>query len=689
LCYLSEPSLRESLFFPVSMLSELSLTLHESPDVHDGIVRLDPADMRLMGILPKEVVALFGVRMAYATVLPAYMEDRNQRLALVSPLLRRNIGVPSGHKIQVIAERKKPVIAETLHLRLADDLDLLHLSARQNQLSTYWHERVIVTEDWLQIPTLDRTPLMVQVTAVQPEGLVQIVSGTTYALSAEKAMDGLPGIGGLRDVCHTCRSLGVARLKSGLTLAARSVLLTGPSGCGKARLVKRLSAELGVPLVTLDAYQLLDKQVAHNPADLGVSLTDLARRGPTLLLLDHLEALSTDAPSPLALATASRTVVARLCALLDEVFLQPNIMAFSVLSGALDPRFKERQRFDVVLPVDAPNRLERHEILTLNAHSLQLSDKVDLAQLAAITSGATARDLSQLVTAAARLAAGPCLAEEDFTAALRSMEFSALSEVRCDVPEVSWNDVAGLDDIKQLLRETLSWSLKHHDRFADAGIKPPRSILLSGGQGTGKTSLVRALPTVVPLNFIEISCPTLATLTIVKATAVLRDSFALARRKSTCLVFFDDLDVLFDVRGVDDAGPGFSPLVAQLLIELDDLSLLPGVIVIASTNRPDRLSQEILRPGRFDFAVTLPMPDHSARKKILQIHAHKLPLAADVDFDHLAGIMNGMSPAEIAGLCNRVGIMALRQSLSEESGGLLPPVANAALFEQAMRGRKS
>jgi len=641
-----------------------------------------------MGLLPKETVALSGARTSYAVVLPAYMEDRNQRLALVSPLFQRNIGVQSGHKVQVIAERKTPALAESVTLQVDDDLDLQYLKARATHLGVFWHERVLVAEDWLAVPTLDRNPLMVQVVATQPEGLVQIGHGTTYVLTAINVSGKLPGVAGLRDAYRTCQNLGVARLKTGLSGAARSVLLTGPSGCGKSRLVHRLGAELGFPIVALDAHHLIDRQMARNPEDLGVSPADLARRGPNLLLLDHLDALVVHERSPKALVAASRVVLARLSTLIDEASLQPGLMVFGIGSDDVDQLFKEHQHFDVILPVDAPNRPERYEILSLFAQHVPLAAGVDLGSIAAITPGATARDLNRLVSTASRLAHGSRVAESDFVAASRHIELSASGSLRCDIPDVSWSDVAGLDDIKQLLRETLSWSLKHNGKFADAGIQPPRSILLSGGRGTGKTSLVRALAGVAPIHFVEINCSFLASFGPGVAAHTVRDGFSLARRKSPCLIFLDDIDVLFELKHPEEFAPSLSPLVAQILAALDGLAFLPGVVVVASTNRPDRLSDDILRPGRFDFAITLPMPEHLARKKILQIHARKLPLTGDIDFDRLATITKGMSPAEIAALCNRVGLMALRQSLSEESGGLLPPVANAALFEQAMRGRK-
>ncbi len=671
----------------VFMISELTLNLQISPDIEDGLVRLDPSDMRSLGIIAGDIVALNGMRTSYARALPTSMEYRNQGLALVSPLFRSNLGIQSGQKVQVFPERKRIRAAETVFLQVDDDIDLLHLVTREKQLGSFWQERCVVAEDWLRVPTIDRVPLFAQIVKTQPDGPVLIGASTSYDFTALREDQKLMGLGGLRDVYRLCHKLAQARLRSGLRESAHAVLLHGPQGCGKARLVKRLGEEMGIPVVTLDAQYMFDKQLAGHAHDPGFSLTDLARRGPALLLLDHLHVLSSYERVPPLFAVASRLVSAQMCALLDEVRVHPNIMVFGIGSGAVDMRFKENGRFDVLLPVDVPNTLARQELFVLTTKKMPLADTVDYMMLAQMTSGAVGRDIFHMSMTASYLSQGAKVTEQDFADALRHSAFSETDEFRCDFPATSWADVAGLDDIKQLLRETLTWSLKHREKFSDAGVVPSRSILLSGGQGTGKTSLVRALANIIPVNILEVGCMSLAARDFVNAADTIKDVFSLARRKSPCLLFFDDIDVLFDWGGSQEDKEKMAPHIAQLLLELDALDSMPGVVVVAATNRPDRLSEDIMRPGRFDFALTLPMPDYAARKKILHIHARKLPLSSDVDFDRLADLTQGMSPSEIAALCNRVGLMALRQSMSSDHGGGLL-VVSAALFEQAMRGRK-
>ncbi|MDD3183330.1 MAG: AAA family ATPase [Alphaproteobacteria bacterium] len=675
----------------VSMTSDLSLTLFESSDVEDGRLRLDSSDMRLLGALVGDVVLVEGARRVYLIVQPAPVGDRNQRLAQVSPLTAKNIGYLTGQNVRLCAERTKMPVAELVTLSTEDDLDLLHLSARQKQIGFFWNKRIILVGDVLTLPTLGRDSLQVNVSSIQPQGVVQISHTTEFVIeSRTKEASDLIRIGGLRDTYRLCQSLLQDSFIKMTGSCARSVMLSGPVGCGKSRLVARLAQSFGAELHVLDAYQLLDKALCANGLDLAAYISEISHRGRGILLLDHLEVLCETQENASVLSAAIYSVVGQICSLLDEVPTQPNLVVFGIDSGEFNPRLRAHQRFDVHIPVDAPNRWGRHEVLLLATQNA-VAEEVDLEAIAFLTKGMTACNIVQMVKRAKMLSKGEPLSEKELMQAFRSAEAFAATEVQCDIPLTSWAEIAGLDDIKRMMCETLSWALFQYDKFALAGVRPPQSILLSGGQGTGKTSFVRALASHMPLHFIEVACPMLATRPLNESLRYLRACFSMAKRKAPCLVFLDDLDVLFDLAGNASGDQSLYqyPLVALLAAELDELSSLLGVVVIAATNRPDRLASDMLRPGRFDFVMTLPMPDNVARKKVIQIHARKLPLAADVDFERLAAHTQGMSPADIAALCNRVGLMALRQTLnSPEMAGFLP-VVTADLFEQALRGRKS
>jgi transitional endoplasmic reticulum ATPase len=665
------------------MASEISLTLKSSPELMDGYVRIDQGDLRAIGAMPGNFVSIAGKnRFFFAKILPARMEDRNQGLILISDQMQRHMDIEDGQPVRVEALHEKPVYAEKIYISVKDDVDYLYVSAHLASVAAQWHDRVVASGDITRIPTLDRHTLEVTLSATEPSGPVLCATATEFVVEKPSLNPIIVPLAGLRDSYLTCKNLTQKRLRGDVAINAKAILLTGPAGCGKAQLVKRLAEETAARLRVLDAHQLLDRQIRMGSLDLEGFFLDLSRLSPLIVLLDNMQVLNGTNP-------ACHTVATQLCAMLDELRMHRGTLLFGVCSGDPDPRFLSDRRFDLVLPIDAPNRLERHEILLSVAQNIMMDDKVDLRRLSVVTRGYTASDLQRVATTAQLSSLDGIVRDDDFLAAMRTVPPSVPSPVYCDMPDVAWEDIGGLDEVKASLQETILWSLAYRDPFGETGVKPPRSVLVSGADGTGKTSLVRAISGIIPVRFVEIDCQTLVTRDQATAASFIRDSFALARRKAPCVVFFDDIDAFFDnlpMSGEEPIAP--RPVVAQFLIEMDDLLMSSGVVLIGATSRPDRLANEMLRPGRFDYALSLPLPDSAARKRILQIHARRLPLASDVDFDRLSQSTSGMTPADIASLCNRAGLLALRQSIDTE-GANVPPIVTAALFDQILRGKKA
>jgi transitional endoplasmic reticulum ATPase len=577
--------------------------------------------------------------------------------------------------------------AERVSLKADNDLDYLHLSVRKGQFGSLWKGDVLSEGDRKDIPSLDRYPLLAKIAQTQPSGAVSVSRATEFAVIApESENNPLLPLGGMRDLYMTCRMLAGARFKKGgQRKCAGSVLLSGPAGCGKASLVKRLAQDIGAKLHIFEAHQLLDQLMSGGHADVSLSLSDLARGGSLIILFDHVEVLSGS-----TLPQEAHKVLAQITSILGEVALYPDVLVFTVCAGMPDPRLMAGRLFDSHFNVDLPNRWGRHEVLLLAMRDKRADADVDLAALAELANGLSARELVGIVEEASLLAGEEPLTQRALMAALRSLTMSLPDVVRSDIPAVFWDDIVGVDDAKQQLHETLLLALSQHERFTVAGIRPPCSILLSGGQGTGKSSLVRALASYVPLNLVEVNCRQL----VVReedgsAKQYVNDIFALARRKAPCIVFLDDIEALFDGEMKPEGAYQNQPLVELLMMEVDSVAALSGIVVVAATSRPDRLTNDVLRVGRFDFSLMLSLPEARARREILQGAVKKMPMAADIDFDRLASMTHGFSPADLANLCNRVGLLAFSRSYSNGGCGVIPPVIDAELFEQALRGRKS
>jgi len=259
---------------------------------------------------------------------------------------------------------------------------------------------------------------------------------------------------------------------------------------------------------------------------------------------------------------------------------------------------------------------------------------------------------------------------DDFQDALRDVEPSAIREVFIEVPDVSWEDVGGLEDVKRRLREAIEWPMRYSDLFASLRLKPPKGVLLSGPPGCGKTLIAKALASETEVNFMAIKGPELLSMYVGESERGLREIFHKARQAAPCIIFFDEIDALASTRagaGREDSGVG-ARVLSQLLTELDGIEELKGVLVLAATNRHDLLDPALLRPGRFDLQVDLPLPDLAARAKIFQVHLRNRPVAPDVTAEWLAGQTDGFSGAEIEGVCRRtmMEVLAARIEASPE-----------------------
>lgn len=367
--------------------------------------------------------------------------------------------------------------------------------------------------------------------------------------------------------------------------------------------------------------------------------------------------------------------------------------------NAIDQALRRGGRFDREIEIPVPDRAGRLEILKIHTRSMPLDKKVKLEWLADITYGYVGADISALTKEAAMSALRRVLPEikwkekdeelprevmeklivnkEDFENALLVVEPSAMREVMVEVPKSTWDDVGGLEDVKQKLKEMVEWPLKNPESFQNIGIEPPRGILLYGPPGCGKTLLARAVANESGANFISIKGPQIYSKWVGESEKQIREIFRKAKQVAPTIIFFDEIDALAPRRGTRTGSNVTESVVSQMLSEMSGLEELKGVVVMAATNRPDMIDQALLRPGRFDRFVMIPPPDETARMKILQIHTKNMPIKG-VDLKSLAKKMEGFSGADIAAVVREAGMNALRKDLKTKE-------VTAKDFEDAMK----
>ena len=378
-----------------------------------------------------------------------------------------------------------------------------------------------------------------------------------------------------------------------------------------------------------------------------------------------------------------KRVVAQLLGLMDGLSQRQHVVVLAAtnLPNMLDPALRRPGRFDREISIPIPDQHGREEILEIHSRGMPLADDVQTARLAAITHGFVGADLEALCREAGMNALRRLLPQVDFSQrhipyellaqlevsmenfqeALREVEPSAIREVFVEVPDVGWDDVGGLEEVKQRLREAVEWPMKYAELFRSFHLNPPKGLLLSGPPGCGKTMIAKALASETEVNFISVKGPELMSMYVGESERGVREVFHKARQAAPCVVFFDEIDALASTRGGgghQDAGVG-GRVLSQLLTELDGIEELKEVLVLAATNRRDLLDPALLRPGRFDLQIELPLPDHAAREKIFQVHFRDRPLAADVTARWLAEQTEGFSGAEIEGVCHGAMMAAL------------------------------
>ena len=662
-------------------------------DVGRGKVRIDINILRMIGVEPGDVVEIEGRRKTAAIAWPGYPEDQGLDIIRMDGLIRKNAGVSIGEKVIVRKADAKPATLVKLapaNFNIAVDPGFVNYVRKR--LLNY----PVVEGDTVMIPVLSQAiPFIVVQT--KPQGVV-IITHDTQIVVLERPVEttGIPrvtyeDIGGMKDIIEKVRELVELPLKHPELFKRlgieppKGVLLIGPPGVGKTLLAKAIANETNAYFIAINGPEIMSKYYGESEQRLREIFEEAKKHAPAIIFIDEIDAIAPKRDE--VVGEVERRVVAQLLALMDGLESRGDVIVIAATNrpNALDPALRRPGRFDREIEIPLPDKKGRLEILQIHTRNMPLADDVDLERLAEMTRGFTGADLAALCREAAMHALRrylplidltqdripPEVLEkievkmEDFLAALREIVPSGLREIYIEVPEIHWDDIGGLEEVKQQLREAVEWPLRHPEAYQRLGIKPPRGILLFGPPGVGKTLLAKAVATESGANFIAVRGPEVLSKWVGESEKAIRQIFRRARQVAPTIIFFDEIDAIAPRRGLRHDTSGVTDrIVNQLLTEMDGIEPLRNVVVIAATNRPDILDPALLRPGRFDKLIYVPPPDKRARLEILRIHTRNMPLADNVDLEHLATITEGYTGADLEALVREAALLALREDIN-------------------------
>jgi transitional endoplasmic reticulum ATPase len=666
-------------------------------DVGRGLVRLDPQDLERLGVDIGDVVEIAGKRPTVARAMPAYAAQRGQGLIQMDGILRANAGAALDERVNVRRVEVQP--ARTVVLAPVAALRTSQGAAQARYLARLLDGIPVVSGDQVRVDLIGTRAQTFTVAETAPAGPVLIGPTTTIRLAgegAERARGTITyeDIGGLHREIRRIREMIELPLRYPEVFERlgidppKGVLLHGPPGCGKTLIARAVAHETSAHFLHVNGPEIIDKWYGASEKHLRSIFEDASRRAPAIIFIDEIDAIAPKREEMSGDRQVERRVVAQLLALMDGLESRGHVIVVAAtnIPNTLDPALRRPGRFDREIAIGVPDKDGRREILEIHTRGMPLAEDIDLERLAAVTHGFVGADLEALSREAAMSALRRLMPDidfaqvhipyeklmalevtsSDFLTALTEVEPSAIREVFTEVPDVGWGDIGGLEEIKRLLMETVEWPLQHAPLFAHVHTTPPKGILLHGPPGTGKTLLAKAVAKESEANFISVKGPELLSKWVGESEKGVREVFRKAKQASPCIVFFDELDALAPRRGAGSDSHVTERVVSQFLAEMDGIEELKGVVVLAATNRMDIVDPALLRPGRFEVLVELPVPEREARLAIFRVHTRGKPLASDVNLAELAERTEGLVGADIEGLCRQAAMLAIREYLEEQ-----------------------
>ena len=679
-------------------MNEIVLKIEESPQQHVGRGRaiIDPKIIEDQKWNSGQILELTYNKKTHVKLWPGAPEEYGSGIIKIDGMTRLNIGAGIGDKISL-----KTVEAVNADQIVLSPTEKIAAEGLQEYMIYNYLNHVFTTGDSVSLNTQMGGRVQFIVTSTKPSKPVLVTENTVFKLGAmTKAVDSsVPRItydelGGLKKEVQKIREMVELPMrhpelfdKIGVE-APKGVLLYGPPGTGKTLLAKAVAGETNAHFISLSGPEIMGKHYGESEERIREIFTQAEENAPSIIFIDEIDSIAPKRDE--VSGELEKRIVSQLLTLMDGMKSRGKVVVIAATNrpDSIDPALRRPGRFDREIEIGIPDDEGRFDILSIHTRGMPIDQKVDLKQISKTTHGFVGADLEVLAKEAAMKSLRRILPEidydeekisseilekiqitsDDFRDALKEVSPSALREVQVQVPNVSWDDVGGLDELKDELKEAVEWPIKYKDAYDYVDVESPKGILLHGPPGTGKTLIAKALAKMTESNFISIKGPELLSKWVGESEKGVREIFRKARQAAPCIIFLDEVDALVPRRGSGGSDSHVTEnVVSQILTEIDGLEELNNVLIIGATNRLDIVDEALLRPGRFDRIIKVPNPDEKGRQHIFEIHTKKNLLASDVKIPEIVKITDDFSGAEIAAVANRAAIAALKRYVSSKS----------------------
>lgn len=657
-----------------------------------GIARIDSKARKMLNVISGDIVEIKGKRKSTAAIVwQAHQQDEGLDFIRIDGYIRQNIGVGIGDRVFVtkaeVKEAERVILAPPPNQRTPISPDFAEFA--KNRLE----DKPLVKGDVVPIAMFGYAFNFIVVQVV-PHGVVRVTKATEVVVKNEPVSESMvkigeahyEDIGGLKTEIQKIREMvelpiRYPELFERLGIEPpKGVLLYGAPGTGKTLLAKAVANESDAHFIDISGPELVSKFVGESEEKLREIFNKAKEKAPTIIFMDEIDAIAPKREE--ATNEVERRMVSQLLTLMDGMGSRGQVIVIGATNrpNAIDPALRRPGRFDREIEIGVPDRNSRKEILQIHTRNMPLGKDVKIDELADMTHGYTGADIAALAREGAmaelrhilpkiidkrsvpnEVLVGLSVSRADFMEALALIQPSALREVFVERPNIHWGDVGGLDDVKAQLKEAVELPVKNPEAFEKIGIRPVRGILLVGAPGTGKTMLAKAVATERESNFISIKGPELLSKYVGESEKSVREVFRKAKMAAPCIIFIDEIDAIASARSGDyNDSLVTERVVDTMLTEMDGLHEMKNVVVLAATNRPDIIDPALLRPGRFDKIIEIPIPDENTRLAIFKVHTKKMPLAKDVSLEELTKATENYTGAEIENIVREAGMNAIR-----------------------------